>query len=261
MLEVGRTHKSGWLKGDIFDKQPESWRDLQDCVAQVFREIGCVDVETPYKLSGVRTTKEVDVYAVDGSVVPPIKIACECKYWDSAVPQGVVLEFRSVLEDSGVNRGFIISKVGFQSPGAYNAAANTCIVLLDLEGFMQLFFDSWLMAMSIRLDKAVDLLFPFFDVYYFERLPELPQDRFSDFVQLKNKYRALFSLGTRIPPGHEVPISMGITARNPSIIEPLKELGITSYRRFFDVLLTMADHALMDFCSLFGVDPKSLSAL
>jgi hypothetical protein len=162
MLQTGQLYKSEWLKGDIFDRQPETWRDLQDYVAQMFREIGCLDVQTPYKLAGVRTTKEVDVYAVETSVVPPIKIVCECKHWASRVPQGVVLEFRSVLEDSGVNRGFIILKDWFPVEGAYDAARNTSIVLLDFEHFMRSFFDSWLTAMSIRLDKASNRVFPFF---------------------------------------------------------------------------------------------------
>ena len=258
MPETGRTHRSEWLTGEIFDQRPQTWRDLQDYVAQVFRETGCVNVETPYKLAGVRTTKEVDVYAEDTSVVPPIRIACECKHWTSAVPQGVVLEFRSVLEDSGVNRGFIISRAGFQSPGAHDASRNTCIVLLDFEQFMALFFDSWLKVMSVRLDKATHRLFPFFDIYYFENLPELPKDKLQLFFDLQHKYRVLFSPATRIPDGRGAPISMAITARNTAIIEPLKELGITSFRQFFDVLLTMADQALIDFCSLFRVAPESL---
>ncbi len=255
MLQTGQRSKSEWLKGDIFDKQPKTWRDLQEYVAQVFREVGYLEVQTPYKLVGVRITKEVDVYAVEASVVPPIKIACECKHWASKVPQAVVLEFRSVLEDSGLNRGFIISKVGFQSPGAFAAARNTPIVLTDFKHFMGSFFDSWLTAMSIRLDKASNRVFPFFDPYYFETLPELPRNRYPSFAELREKYRVFASLGTRIRDDREPRISWAITARNPELITPLKKLGILSCRQFFDTLLAMADQALLDFCSLFGVDP------
>jgi len=253
MLRGSEEIKSEWLSGNIFDTNPRDWRDLQDHVAKVFREIGCVDVKTPYKLLGVRTTKEVDVYAVDGSVVPSMTIACECKYWESAVPQGVVLEFRSVLEDSGVNRGFIISKFGFQS-GAFDAARNTPVVLENFDGFMNLFFDKWLTAMSLRLRDVSDRLFPFFDIYWFESLPALPEHKIQLFDQLRSDYRVLLT-AARIVDGTKVPVSIGIVARNPEIIMPLKALRIASYRQFFDVLFSMAERALADFCSLFGLDP------
>jgi len=250
--------QSEWLKGGIFDAPPSSWRELQDYVAQLFRELGYRDVQTPYKLQGLRTTKEIDVHAVDPSAVPPIRIACECKYWSSKVPQAVVLEFLSVLEDSGVNRGFIVSKIGFQSPGAYDAARNTAIVLVDFEELMQLFFDPWLIAMSVRLEKASAMLFPFFDIYGFETLPKLPQDKLKLFADLRHKYHVAFSLGTRLSAPNETPISMGIIARNPQVVEPLRELGITTYRQFFDVLLSMAAEATKEFSSLFDVDPHTL---
>lgn len=259
MLKTGRTTKSEWLSGDIFDDRPKTWRDLQNYVAQLFREIGYAEVKTPYKLPGVRVTKELDVYAVDASVVPPIKIACECKHWNSNVPLGEVMQLAKVVEDSGLNRAFVISKVGFQR-GAHRAARSTPIILLDFEAFLELFFESWLRAMSIRLDRTVNSLFPFFDLYWFETLPELSKDKFDAFAALRQKYRLLFSFGPRIPDGHQPPVSMGVTARNPEITEPLKELGIKSYRQFFDTLFAMADGARLEFCTLFGIDPKSLSA-
>src|SRR5947207_16018216 len=118
---TGGPRISEWLEGNIFDAQPAHWKGLQDHVAQLFRELGWTDVQTPYKLQGVRITKEVDVYGVDSSTTPGLRVACECKHWGSAVPQGVVMEFRAVLEDSGVGRGFVISRRGFQC-GALEAA-------------------------------------------------------------------------------------------------------------------------------------------
>ena len=149
-------------------------------------------------------------------------------------------------------------KLGFQS-GAHDAARNTAVVLQDFDGFMDLFFGAWLSAMSVRLHKASDRLVPFFDVYWFESLPELPQDKFQLFDKLRIDYRVFCSLGTWIIDGIRVPVSTGIIARNPDIVAPLMALSITSYRQFFDVLLAMADRALADFCSLFGLDPACFS--
>jgi len=222
--------------------------------------IGFPGCEEPHKLVGVRTTKEVDVYAVDASTVPPIRIACECKNWNSAVPQGVVLEFRSVLEDSGINSGLIISKVGFRS-GARDAAKNTPIVLLSFEGLTQLFFDAWLKVMSARLDRVSRLLFLFFDIYWFETLPELAEEKFPRFEDLREKYWVLFTLGARLADRDRKQISIAITAANESVFEPFIKLGITTYRQFFDILLAMADEATPEFCSLFEITTEQLRRL
>ena len=260
MSTTGNASQSQWLRGGVFDDEPQTWLDLQNYVAQLFRELGFQDVKSPHKLAGVRTAKEVDVYAVDASAVPPIRIACECKNWNSAVPQGVVLEFRSVLEDSGINRGFIVSKLGFQS-GAREAAENTPIVLLTFEGLTELFFDAWLKAMSARLDRVSRLLFPFFDIYWFETLPKLAEDKFPRFEYLKEKYWVLFTLGTRLADRDRKQISIAITAANKSVFEPFIQLGIMTYRQFFDILLAMADEATLEFCSLFEITTEQLRRL
>lgn len=260
MSTTGNASQSQWLRGGVFDDEPQTWLDLQNYVAQLFHELGFQDVKSPHKLVGVRTAKEVDVYAVDASAVPPIRIACECKNWNSAVPQGVVLEFRSVLEDSGINRGFIVSKLGFQS-GARDAAENTPIVLLTFEGLTELFFDAWLKAMSARLDRVSRLLFPFFDIYWFETLPKLAEDKFPRFENLKEKYWVLFTLGTRLADRDRKQISIAITAANKSVFEPFIQLGIMTYRQFFDILLAMADEATLEFCSLFEITTEQLRRL
>lgn len=246
---------SEWLTGSIFDDAPESWQALQNMVAQVFSEMGYLNVQTPYKLVGVRTTKEVDVYAEDHSAMPPLQIVCECKYWESRVPQSVVLEFRVALEDSGMNRGFIISKAGFQLPGAHSAAYKTPVVLADFGQFQALFFYTWLKAMSIRLERSSRLLFNFAPMTWYDFAPQLSKDKIPALFDLQSKYEVLFShpMGLTILDVHNTPVSCGITARNPSIFEPYKNLGIRTYRQFFDLLQGMVDQALCEFRLLFRI--------
>jgi hypothetical protein len=71
-----------------------------------------------------------------------------------------------------VNRGFIVSRNGFQS-GAYDAAKYTPILLVDLDELMRIFWEPWLVSMSARLHKVCERVFPFFDLYWFESLPQL----------------------------------------------------------------------------------------
>jgi restriction system protein len=53
--------------------------------------------------------------------------------------------FRTVVGDFGAHRGFIISSRGFQS-GAYEAAANSNVDLVDWQTFQQLFVERWFRA-------------------------------------------------------------------------------------------------------------------
>ncbi|MCC8959487.1 restriction endonuclease [Bradyrhizobium sp. Pear77] len=110
--------------------QLKDWRDLQDKVAMLFREMG-YDAVTPLtvKLAG-RGSKEVDVYIHDPRASVNQVMLVECKYWESPVPQDTVHSFHTIMSGAGANTGFIISKVGFQS-GAYEAASSTNIHLLS----------------------------------------------------------------------------------------------------------------------------------
>lgn len=228
--------------------------------ARLFSELGYLNVQTPYKLKGVRTTKEVDVYAEDHFAGPPLRIACECKHWESAVPQGVVLEFRSVLEDAGINRGFLVSKAGFQS-GARDAALSTPIVLADFTQFQKLFFTAWVATMSRRLDRSARLLAEFHPLASYDIEPNLPKNKLPVLLDLQRKYNALFSLlpGMSILQVYDVPVSCAIIAREPSYWERWTNLGIRTYRQFFERQLAMVDQALGEFRVLFGTASKPIS--
>jgi Restriction endonuclease len=137
-------------KRQIFDRIPPSWRDLQICVAQVFSEIGC-KVHTGAKVDLPRGTVELDVFVRDITTVPHSNYVCECKNWSRRVPKSVVHSFRTVISELGANRGFLISRIGFQS-GARDAAQFTNIDLLSWRQFEELIFDRWIDGITQRLN-------------------------------------------------------------------------------------------------------------
>jgi hypothetical protein len=63
----------------IFDREPESWQDLQNLVGQMFAEAGCM-VEVSKTVQLVRGKKEIDVYVEDATSTPHSKYLCECKF-------------------------------------------------------------------------------------------------------------------------------------------------------------------------------------
>jgi hypothetical protein len=137
-------------KRRIFDQVPHTWRDLQNCVAQVFSEIGC-HVVTNAKVDLPRGSVELDVFVRDTTTVPHSNYVCECKNWERRVPKSVVHSFRTVISEIGANRGLLISRRGFQS-GAQEAAKFTNIDLLSWREFEDLMFDRWLEGITHRLN-------------------------------------------------------------------------------------------------------------
>lgn len=126
----------------IFDSKPNSWRELEQFVAQVFQEMGC-SVATQKRLDLPRGSVTVDVAIRDQTTVPHSFYICECKNWSRRVSQSEIYAFRTVVHEAGANRGFLISSSGFQ-PGAMEAVEFTNIDLLTWEGFESLMFEKWL---------------------------------------------------------------------------------------------------------------------
>jgi hypothetical protein len=137
-------------KRQMFDQIPQSWQDLQRCVAQTFSEIGC-QVHTAAKVNLPRGSVDLDVFVVDCTTVPHANYVCECKNWGRRIPKSVVHGFRTVVSELGAHRGFLISRNGFQS-GAREAARFTNIDLVNWRQFQELLFDRWLEGVTHRLN-------------------------------------------------------------------------------------------------------------
>ena len=177
------------LKRQIFDRVPQSWRDLQDCVAQVFSEIGC-QVEIGAKVDLPRGCVELDVFVQDITVVPHANYICECKNWGRRVPKSVVHSFRTVVSELGAHRGFLISRSGFQS-GAFDAAKFTNIDLLSWRQFEELIFDRWIDGITQQLDPQFVLGYELMDPAN-EKLWKLRECT-------EESYNEWFSMCTRYP--------------------------------------------------------------
>ena len=65
---------------------------------------------------------------------------CECKDWATNIPKEVVHAFRTVMQETGAHRGYIVSRVGFQK-GAMEAASATNIELVTFAEFQNIYFD------------------------------------------------------------------------------------------------------------------------
>jgi hypothetical protein len=133
------------------------WRDLQKKVARIFREMGYeVEIEKEVALAG-RGKKEIDVYVTDPSASYNRVYLIECKLWVASIPQDVVHSFKTVMEETGANTGFIISKKEPQR-GAREAARYTNIQLLDFENLQHIYGNEWFRKQRTKLELQLDRL-------------------------------------------------------------------------------------------------------
>jgi len=126
----------------ITDKLPAAWDQLEELVTAILNECG-MKARRHASLQLPRGSVDVDVLAeetVDGIVHRTI---CECKNWQANIPKEVVHAFRTVMQETGAHRGYIISRVGFQV-GAFEAARATNIELATFAEFQNIYFEKWI---------------------------------------------------------------------------------------------------------------------
>jgi hypothetical protein len=139
---------------------PNGWRDLENAVADILRECG-MTVQQQVNVPLPRGSVDLDVLAEETIEGIRSKIVCECKDWRTNVPREKVHAFRTVMDETGANRGYIISRVGFQI-GAMEAANATNVELLTFEQFQERYFDKWIARRCRDIEDAIGN----FNVYY-----------------------------------------------------------------------------------------------
>ena len=108
------------------NEHPE-WYKFQEEICAYFNSIG-TSAETNVRVQGVRTSHDIDVLVKTKYLGEDLVWIIEAKKWKSRINKLQVLGLRSIADDIGVDRAFIISEAGFQS-GAYEASKNTNVKL------------------------------------------------------------------------------------------------------------------------------------
>ena len=130
-LRSGSTTEYFELEPPLYDLRMLDWSQYQERVADLFRSVG-LSAETNVRLTGTRTTHDVDV-VVKGSLAGlTVTWLVECKYWKSRIPKKEVFTLRTIVDDTGSDRGFIMAESGYQS-GALAASCYTNVLLTSIE--------------------------------------------------------------------------------------------------------------------------------
>ena len=218
------------------NRRPTNWKELQELVAYYFNYSG-YDAITPYKIETVRGEVEVDVFVNAGKELGE-NVICECKFWDTPIPQEKIHAFRTVIHDYGASLGIIISKVGFQK-GAYSAVNYSNIKLLTWEEFLELLFDKWFKFRQKRLLEIVQPLAVYTDFM------DVPTEEFNE-EQTKQYKDSL----AKYSPIHIIACSI-----EEESIRKYNEIfneRITSYEEFFDNIEERARQAILFYKEFFS---------
>lgn len=251
---------------NVISSLPTDWRELQTQVARIFSECGFA-AETDRAIETVRGSVNVDVYAEDTTQTPLLIYLCECKRWKSSVPKTVVHSFRTVVVDHGANCGFIISSRRFQK-GAYEAAANTNIRLLNWVQFQEIFLERWIHAYMLpRLYEESDALIQYTEPInsrIFRKADNLTATQQQSFVKLRSQYQVLAylalhlstqiyhpSMKVEIP---QLPIKDGMQVDYGSIEGGLPPELCEAYtlRDFLETFVKYLQQGTAEFDQLFG---------
>ena len=235
---------------------PEDWKALQIEVGKILEQCG-FSVEVEKKIDMARGEAELDVYAEEVVKGRRYSIVCECKYWKSNIPQSIIHSFRSILNDTGANIGYIIALKGFQS-GAFKAANYTNLELVTWEEFQKAFCDSWLeQYLSPVITEELDPILDYTEPLVQKWMCEVPDHEVPTIKSLREKYFAfgllimeftLYSSFLRAKGFPELPLSENwprLTELGHNI--PKEILEATGYREFLHESLKFGKQGIREF--------------
>ena len=231
----------------IFNSDPTDWTDLQNKVAQIFDEIGCI-VAIEKEITTTRGVVNVDVFVEDATKSPHLIYICECKYWETQIPKSVVHSFRTVVADYGAHVGYLISKRGYQS-GAYEAATNSNVMLLSWNEFQEVLLDAWYIGMLKRVHSASaglrEYIMPPFDGSI-NKLLDTNKEAQSLYWTMYTKYCAFGEILSMHSEYLNEKMPLPHTFIDPRCNSDGK-IEVTTYREYFEILLASVGYATESF--------------
>ncbi len=149
------------------------------------------------RLKTPRGEVKVDVHAIDEKSVDRIEYIVECKNWSASIPQSVVHSFTTVMQETGANIGFIVSKKGLQS-GAIKYTKNTNVIGLTYQELQDRYFNVWWHSyFCYEAAKAADVTLQYVEPFNTKRerfANLLSKEKLQKLRSLQEKYSAFVML-------------------------------------------------------------------
>ena len=180
----------------IIDTEPNDWKDLQVKVGRILTQCN-FDVSIEKKIQSIRSVVEIDVYAEELIDDRVYKILVECKMWKYSIPQHVIHSMRTVVNDIGANKGYIITTSNFQK-GAIHSVENTNVELITWKEFQKKYFKSWYITFFSR-ELHFQIINNDYDptaIQFYDDFSKIKKD---EFYKLIEKYNLLELISNHFP--------------------------------------------------------------
>jgi hypothetical protein len=241
----------------IYNETPTDWKDLETKVSKIFSDIGFnVEVEKNIKLA--RGIVNVDVFAERKYLSSKEIHIAECKYWTEAVPKHVVHSVRTILNDSGANSGYIISKNGFQK-GSYDAAQYSNLNLLTFNEFQTEFRTRWIDNVIDELENVGYPLRKYTDPmesYFWKHIDSLSPTEKEEFNRLAIHYRNIAIKSARFlyknPVNGQLELEWFDQTINQESKDLPKEISINCLMDYFQFLKDYCTMGVKEIDEIFG---------
>lgn len=100
------------------------WKSYEDVTSFIYETLGAengvsiVCTGSKCKVTGKSGVKhQVDVLTSFSDGIHEYKTAVECKYWNKKIDKDIVMKVAEIIEDARINKGVIVSKIGFTPDG------------------------------------------------------------------------------------------------------------------------------------------------
>lgn len=114
------------------------WKNYEEVVKSIYETLGKnsgVTIECFGNTCKVRGKSEVehqiDVLTKYSDGVHSYRTAIECKYWNQKIDKDTIMKLSEIVEDAGLNKGVVVSKLGF-TEDAIKTAKTRNIGLVEL---------------------------------------------------------------------------------------------------------------------------------
>lgn len=112
-------------------RKDSDWFKFQEQICEHFRNLGA-NAETNVTIQGPTASYDIDVLVTSKYLGTEFTWIIEAKHWKTNIPIEKVNALTTIVKNTGADRGFIISKIGFQK-GALNASKFNNISLLTFD--------------------------------------------------------------------------------------------------------------------------------
>jgi hypothetical protein len=134
------------------------WKEYEETTKHIYETLGkqngveIIGYGNTCKVKGKSGVEhQIDVLTKHSDGIHIYKTAIECKYWDKTINKDIVMKVSEIIEDAFINKGVIVSKLGF-TPDAVSFAQYKNIGLVELREMNE---DDWkgrIKDITINLD-------------------------------------------------------------------------------------------------------------